>query len=475
MKKCGKVTTLIVFMLSGLYVFAGEATIYTTAKNTDLRITKTGTQGFTDAKQPVETQSCIFVDSHRKFQTVLGIGSALTDAAAETFYKLPENLQNELLTSFFDKEKGIGYTFARTNINTCDFSSDSYTYVQENDSALSSFDIAHDRKFRIPFIKKSIAAAGGKLPLLISPWSPPAWMKDNNSMLHGGSLLPQFRNAWANYFVKFIQAYEAENIPVFALTVQNEPMAKQTWESCIFTAKQEADFVRDYLAPTLIKSGYQDKKIIIWDHNRDLVFQRANDVLNDTLAAKYIWGVGYHWYETWTGCKMMFDNVRDVHESFPEKHLLFTEGCVEKFNFNKLSDWDLGEKYGYSIINDFNNGVEGWLDWNILLDEKGGPNHAGNFCYAPVIADTRSNKLIYTNIYYYIGQFSKFVHPGARRIISSSNRTDLLATAFQNPDNKIVVVVMNKSKKNMNYHLFINSQETVISSLPNSISTILID
>lgn len=475
MKKHGKVTTLIVILLSGLQVFAQQATIYTTAKNTALRITKTGTQGFSTANQPVETQVCIFVDTNKQFQTVLGIGSALTDASAETFYKLPENLQNELLTSFYDKEKGIGFSFARTNMNSCDFSSESYTYVKDNDSLLQSFDISHDLKYRVPFIKKAIAASGGKLPMLISTWSPPAWMKDNNNMLLGGSLLPKYQNTWANYFVKFIHAYEAENIPVFGLTVQNEPMAKQKWESCIFTAKQETDFLKNYLGPTLANHGLQDKKIIIWDHNRDLLYQRAKDLLNDPEAAKYVWGIGYHWYETWTGGSMLFDNVRNVSESFPDKHLLFTEGCIEKFNINRLHDWSLGEKYGNSIINDFNNGVEGWLDWNIILDENGGPNHVGNYCFAPVIADTKGKKLTYTNIYYYLGQFSKFIRPGAKRIISSSNRDNLITAAFQNPDNKIVVIVMNKSEKMMNYQLFINSKETEIKSLPNSISTIIVD
>ena len=162
-----------------------------------------------------------------------------------------------------------------------------------------------------------------------------------------------------------------------------------------------------------------DKKLFIWDHNRDLIYQRASTVLEDPGAAKYIWGVGFHWYETWTGAGMALENTRRVAEAFPGKHLLFTEGCYEKFDFNRLNDWSLGERYGYSMINDFNAGTVGWTDWNILLDEKGGPNHVGNFCFAPVHADTRNGTLIYTNSYYYMGHFSKFIHPGAKRIASA--------------------------------------------------------
>lgn len=468
----------MIFLLtqfSAIQILAQQATVFTTAKNTNLRITETGNLKFRTAHQPLEREVCVFVDSHKKFQKFIGIGSALTDASAETFFKLPEKIQREFLTAFFDKEKGIGYTFARTHINSCDFSSDIYTYVKENDSLLNSFDISHDRQFRIPFIKMAIDAAGGKLPMFVSPWSPPAWMKDNNDMLHGGSLLPKYYDSWANYFVKFIKAYEAENIPIFALTVQNEPMAKQIWESCIYTSVQERDFVKNHLGPILAKSGYQDKKIIIWDHNRDLIFQRAMDVLNDSEASKYVWGIGFHWYETWTKSNMMFDNVYKTHESFSDKHLLFTEGCVESFDMKRINDWSLGERYGYSMINDFNCGVEAWTDWNILLDETGGPNHVGNFCFAPAIGDVKHGKLLFTNSYYYIGQFSKFIRPGAQRINSTSNRDNLMVTAFQNSDNKIVVIVMNKSEKQVNYRLFINSKETATVSLPHSISTIIVD
>jgi glucosylceramidase len=451
-----------------------SVTVYTTAKNTGYRISKTdsGLQ-FSDFGQPFETQVCVFVDPTHSFQTIVGIGGALTDASAETFAKMPVKVQKQLLTAYYDKVNGIGYTLARTNIHSCDFSSASYTYVSDGDKELKTFSIEHDRQFRIPLIKQAIATAGGNLTLFVSPWSPPAWMKDNNSMIQGGKLLPQFKQPWANYFVKFINAYQKEGIPVWGLTLQNEPMAKQTWESCYFSAEDERDFIKTYLGPTLAKGGMADKKLIAWDHNRDLIYQTASTILNDKEAAKYIWGIGFHWYETWTGSAMMFDNVKKVAETFPDKKLMFTEGCADRFDSARINDWGLGEMYGHSMVNDFNDGTVGWTDWNILVDENGGPNHVGNFCFAPVIGDTKKGELVFTNSFYYIGQFSKFIRPGARRIISSSNRDMLETTAFRNVDGKIAVVVMNRSDKSVPYFLWMNNKAAKMLSLPHSIATLL--
>lgn len=212
-------------------------TIYTTADKTDLRLTATETLNFESAVQPTETDVFVQVDPSNTFQSLVGIGGAITDASAETFAKLSKQKQAELLKAYYDPKEGIGYTLARTNINSCDFSSDMYTYVSEKDSNLTSFNLKHDLQFKIPFIKQAIAQAGGRLTLFASPWSPPSWMKDNNDMLHGGKLLPQYKQSWANYYVKFIKAYEKLGMPVWGFTVQNEPMAKQRWESCVYTAE----------------------------------------------------------------------------------------------------------------------------------------------------------------------------------------------------------------------------------------------
>ena len=450
-----------------------KVVVYTTADSSNYRLTATDTLEFTDKPQPLESEVVVFVDPAKTFQTFFGIGAAMTDAAAETFYKLPKASQQELLKAYFDKQNGIGYTVARTNINSCDFSSDMYTYVTDGDKELKSFNIAHDKKFKIPFIKEAMAAAGGKLNLFGSPWSPPAWMKDNNDMLQGGKLKPEFYSSWANYFTKFIKEYEKEGVPVWGVSIQNEPMAKQRWESCIYTAQEETDFLKKNLGPTMEKEGLKDKKIIVWDHNRDIIHQRAQTYFNDPEAAKYIWGLGFHWYEDWSGGTPMFENLRRVHEAYPDKNIFFTEGCAESFDSTRYNAWVLGEEYGMSMINDFNNGMVGFTDWNILLDETGGPNHVQNFCFAPIHGDTRTGKIIYTNAYYYIGHFSKFIQPGAKRIISSASRSQLLTTAFTNPDGKTVVVVMNQGNIKTPYFLWINGKAAELTALPHSIATLV--
>jgi glucosylceramidase len=452
-----------------------QVTVYTTAENSSFRLSKTATLAFSPYGQPFETEPAIFVDPNKSFQTFVGIGGALTDASAETFAKLPKNKQAELLDKLYGKQNGIGYTLARTNINSCDFSSDSYTYVTENDKDLKSFNIAHDLKYKVPFIKQAIAAAGGKLTLFVSPWSPPAWMKDNHSMLQGGKLLPAYYQSWSNYYVKYIYSLQKLNIPVWGLSVQNEPMAKQRWESCLYTAEEERDFIKNFLGPTLTRSGLADKKLIAWDHNRDLLYQRANTILSDPNAAKYVWGIGFHWYEDWTGGGKLFDNVRRVNEAFPKTNLIFTEGCAESYDIKKINDWKWGETYGRSLINDFNNGTVGWTDWNVLLDERGGPNHVGNFCFAPVHADTKTGELTYLNSYYYIGHFSKFIRPGAKRIISSTSRGQLLTTAFKNTDGSIIVVVMNQSNESIPYHMGIGNKAVAYTSQPHSIQTLVVE
>lgn len=481
--------TIKVLMLLGLLTLSGIAIsqkpqsfsvegkqidVYLTAEGSDFRLSPQPKAGFVKAVQPIESEICIFVNPAKTFQSLFGIGGAITDASAEVFAKLSPQKQEELLKAYYDKEKGIGYSLMRTNIHSCDFSSSSYTYISEGDKDLKTFNVGHDKQYRIPFIKKAFKVADGKMTLFASPWSPPAFMKSNNDILHGGKLLSEFFQPWANYFVKFIKAYEAEGIPVWGITVQNEPMAIQKWESCIFTAEEERDFVKNYLGPTLGKNGLAEKKIIVWDHNRDLLNYRANTILSDPEAAKYVWGVGYHWYESWTGSNPMFDNEKNVQSSFPDKNLLFTEGCNGDFTPDKYQYWPNAEAYGYSMINDFNSGTVGWTDWNILLDEKGGPNHVANYCFAPVHADTRTGELIYTPAYYYIGHFSKFIRPQAKRVSTVTSRSIINATSFLNTDGKMVTVVLNKSDKKVSYYLYVGVNQRSEMEIPaHSIQTLV--
>jgi glucosylceramidase len=456
------------------YQVAGKrAVVYTTAESTQFRLTPTDTLAFTASGPTSERNVYIFVDPRKTFQTFLGIGGALTDAAAETFAKLPAARQAELLQAYYSADRGIGYTIARTNINSCDFSSASYTYVDEGDKDLRSFSIAHDQQYKIPLIKKAMAASGNTLKLFASPWSPPAYMKDNHEMLHGGHLLPEFAHSWALYYAKFVQAYRQAGVPVWGITIQNEPMATQTWESCIYQAAEERDFLKNHLGPVMEQQGLRDVNIIVWDHNRDLIMQRALAIFDDPDAAKYAWGIGFHWYEAWSGGTQMYDNVSLVDRLYPDKHILFTEGTPANFDSTGYDRWSLGEAYGQSMVHDFNSGAEGWTDWNILLDERGGPNHVGNYCFAPIHGDTRTGKLIYTNSYYYIGHFAKYIRPDARRILAAPSRSMLLTTAFINADGTVAVVVMNPTAHGGQYEIVVGASSVRVNSLPHSIQTVV--
>ncbi|MDR7208232.1 glycoside hydrolase family 30 protein [Flavobacterium piscis] len=485
MKKTGFIITCLCFCLS---VFPQQKnkkqiqelskknkniTVYTTADNTKLRLTPTDNLSFSALKQPIETEISVFVEPSKKFQIFIGIGGAITDASAEIFAKLSKEKQTEFLNAYYDQQKGIGYSLLRTTIQSSDFSSGSYSYIEEGDKDLKTFSIEHDRQFRIPLIKQAIQTAGGKLTTYAAPWSPNAFMKSNKSVLKGGTLLPEYYQTWASFYAKFIKAYEKEGIPIWGTSIQNEPMAVQTWESCIYTAEAERDFIKNFLGPTLKKEKLGNVKIIAWDHNRDLMNQRANVIYSDPQASKYVWGMGFHWYENWSGGLQMFENVQKVHEAYPNKGLLFTEGCVERFDATKYQFWPNAERYGTSMINDFNNGTAGWTDWNILLDQNGGPNHVGNFCFAPIHADTTTGGLIYTPSYYYIGHFSKFIHLDAVRVSSAVSRSNLLSTSFLNTDGTMATIVMNQTDKEIKYKLIIASEETAVTIPSHAIQTLV--
>ncbi len=449
-----------------------SATIYATEMNSDKRLAQVEKSQFGKEDQSRENEISVYVNPEKSFQTMLGVGGAITDASAEVFAKLPADKQEQIVKAYYSKE-GINYKIIRTNIHSCDFSSGSYTYITEGDSALTSFSIEHDQAFKIPLIKKAMAAAKEDVTFFVSPWSPPAFMKDNNNMLQGGKLLPKFYQSWANYYVKTIKAYEKEGMPVWGLTVQNEPMAVQRWESCIYTAQEERDFLKNYLGPTLKNEGLGDKNIVVWDHNRDLASDRANIIFDDPEAAKYAWGTGIHWYETWSGATAKHENIANIKESYPDKGILFTEGCVESFSQEGYQRWSNGERYGRNMINDFNTGVEGWTDWNILLDETGGPNHVGNLCFAPIHGDTKTGEVIITPSYYYIGHFSKFMQPKAVRVSTTTSRSTVLATTFRNPDGSYATIVMNQTDETIPYKIYVNDSAVKFTLQPHSIQTVV--
>ncbi|MEA5123204.1 glycoside hydrolase family 30 protein [Xanthomonas floridensis] len=452
---------------------AGALRVYTSAQGATQQMRVSTVDAPRAGHALTEKENSIFVNPQRRFQEVLGIGGAITDASAETFARLPKPAQRALLTAYYDPQKGIGYTLVRTTIHSSDFSSGSYTYIKDGDAALKSFSVRHDQRYRIPMLRQAIAAAGGKLTTFASPWSAPAFMKDSNNMLKGGKLLPAYAQAWATYYTRFIAAYEKAGIPIWGISLQNEPMAVQTWESMVFSAEEERDFLKNHLGPTMEHAGYGDRKIIVWDHNRDMMLHRAHVIFDDPEAAKYAWGMGFHWYETWAGFAPMVENVAAVAQAYPDKPLLLTEAAVEKFDPAKLQYWPNGERYGTAIINDLNHGAVGWTDWNILLDQTGGPNHVGNYCFAPVHADTRTGEVIYTPSYWYIGHFSKFIRPGARRVSAASSRSNLATTSFLNTDGSLSTVVMNTSDVGIRYNLYVGDASSELEIPAHAIQTVV--
>jgi glucosylceramidase len=237
----------------------------------------------------------VVVDTRRTFQQIEGFGGAFTESSAVNWLGLDDAHRAEVLEAYFHPERGHGYSLCRVHIGSCDFALGNYAHVEvPGDLALASFSIGRDRRALLPFIRAAQRVAGAPLKLLVSPWSPPGWMKTSGRMNEGGRLHPQCRRAWARCYVRFIESYAAEGVPIWGVSVQNEPMATQRWDSCLYTAEEERDFVRDHLGPELEAAGLGHVKIVIWDHNRDLMVERANAVYSDPAAARYVWGTGFH-------------------------------------------------------------------------------------------------------------------------------------------------------------------------------------
>ncbi|MEX2443614.1 MAG: glycoside hydrolase family 30 protein [Alkalispirochaeta sp.] len=417
--------------------------VFRTSRDENERLTPVSFHARRSERIQTDPDVEIRLDPSVRYQQVRGFGGAITEAAAYTLSRLPEAARNEVIGACFDAEVGNRYTMSRLHINSCDFSLENYDYVADGDRSLESFDISREERWVLPVVRQARETAGGQLFLLAAPWSPPGWMKTNGEMNHGGSLLPEFRPTWAAYLVKYLQAMRAHGVTVSALSAQNEPAATQTWDSCVYSAPEEREFVKKHLGPTLHENDLGDVKLLIWDHNRDIMVERVRGVLSDPEAAQYVWGVGHHWYQG-----EEFENLSLVHDAFPDTHLIFTEGCQE--GGVHLGSWFTGERYGRNIIGDMRNWVEGWTDWNIVLDETGGPNHVGNYCDAPIIADTKSGELHYNSSYWYIGHFSRFVSPGSTRIDSRSAGSyveGVSHVAFETPEGSIVTVVMNESDR----------------------------
>ncbi len=376
-------------------------------------------------------------------QTMEGFGGAFTESSAVNYHRLGKEQKKELIEAYFG-DKGLRYHLGRVSINSCDFALGNYTYVEEDDATLHSFSIAHDRQQIIPMIQAAMERTGGKMHFLASPWSPPAYMKTNGEMNHGGKLKEEVRELWAQYFVKFIREYREAGVPITAVTVQNEPAAVQTWNSCTYSAEEEGLFVAKHLGPALERAGMKDVDIYVWDHNKELLYQRFRDAVSVPGADRYIAGAAMHWY---TGDH--FDAIEILRKQYPGIKLMFSEGCVEYSRFADNGEVRKAEMYAHDMIGNFRAGVSTFLDWNLLLDEQGGPNHVGNFCAAPVMLEPEEQDgYVKKLMYYYIGQFSRYIPAESVRIATTQYTDGLEVCAFLTPSAERVLVVLNKSEEN---------------------------
>ncbi len=406
----------------------------------------------------------VTIDTSKTYQTWMGFGGALTEAAAYTLDQIAEDKKEAILNAYYDSKDGLGYTMGRLHIASCDFSLEHYDYIEDNDTTLNSFSLEHEEKWVLPALRKAQTIAGQPLRLVASPWSPSAWMKTNGERNNGGKLKKEYYTLWAQYIARYLKEMQAKGFTVEAITVQNEPAATQVWDSCEFTAEEEKQMVKE-LAKAF-KAENIDVNIIIWDHNRDLIFERADTVLKDDEANELVWGVGNHWYMSED-----FEELSKVHDKYPDKHLIFTEGCIE--GGVQLGAWNTGERYARNIIGDMNNWLEGFLDWNIVLDEKGGPNHVGNYCDAPVSINTQTEEVHYNSSYYFIGHLSRFIRPGAKRVESVVDSAELSVVSFENSDGTISTVLLNETDEARDISVRVNTKAVTVHLPGHSITTLV--
>lgn len=405
-----------------------------------------------------------------QYQTIQGFGGAFTDASGYVFAKMPEELQRKLAHDYFSPE-GNAYTLGRTSVDSCDFSAG--IYCSDNtpdDFELKDFDPARSEKYVLPLVKMAQEEAGRPIGMMLTPWSPPEWMKTNHSRLHGGELKPEYYSLWAEYICRFIEAYQQAGVDVKMLSSQNEPKAVQTWDSCLMNAAQEREFIQHHLYPALKRHHLEDVCLLIWDHNKERVFDRVSETLNNPEVAEMVGGAAVHWYSG-----DHFEALQMTHERFPKLQLVFSEGCVEFSRFGGTHQVRDAEMYAHDVIGSMNHGLNAFIDWNLLLDGKGGPNHVGNFCSAPAMYDEETGELRYNLSFDYLGHFSHYIRPGAVRIGMSRFGEALEALAVRNPDGTIVVVVLNRRDEDAKFFLRKNGRVVETMQEAHSISTYVMD
>ncbi|XP_071845154.1 lysosomal acid glucosylceramidase-like [Apostichopus japonicus] len=405
------------------------------------------------------------VNKRTKYQEILGFGGSFSDSAGINIMGLSETTRENLMKSYFSAE-GIEYNMARVPMASTDFSTHEYSYDDvDGDFDLENFALTQeDLSYKIPLIKEAMSLSPAPIKLFASPWSAPGWMKTNGRMKGGGRLFGdpggQHYKTWANYFARFLEEYEKQGVTFWSLTLQNEPSAglvpMYDFQCMYLGPNISKEFIKQDLGPTLVARGYGDLKYMILDDQRWLLPQWARSVLSDPEVTPYVNGIALHWY---------YDRIistrrlRETHDEFPDYFMLNSEACAGVFFFEGddviLGSWERGELYSQDILEDLNNWVGAWVDWNLALDLQGGPNWVGNFVDSPIIVDSVNDVFYKQPMFYHLGHFSKFVPPGSVRVEMTAGRpTRLQYIAFQRPDGKMVAIFLNKTERTIQMQIF---------------------
>ncbi len=381
-----------------------------------------------------------------EFQEIIGFGGAFTEASGYCLKQVGENIADNIMADYFS-ENGLNYSFCRTPIGSSDFSVSPYSYMKTND--MDTFSIERDELYLMPMIKFALQK-NPKLKLLASPWSPPAFMKSNKMLMLGGRLLEKYSAMYAKYLARYLLEYQKKGIEIDYMTLQNEPNATQVWESCLYSAEEEARFAKNEVYPELMKNGIQTK-ILAWDHNKERLYTRGKEIFS--IANDCVCGMAMHWYSG-----DYFEEIALMRRQFPNKLMIHTEGCTGYSHFRKEDEINNAEIYGHDMLGDLDAGVNAFIDWNMVLDYKGGPNHKHNYCNAPIMLEKDNKGYVKNLTYYYMGHFSKYIKPGAKKIGYSRFTMDIEMTAFKNLDDSIVVVLLNRKDINQEFNLQLNGE-----------------
>lgn len=404
-----------------------------------------------------------------EFQVFEGFGGAFTDSAGYVYAKMKEEQKREMISSYFNSNH-MNYRLGRMHIDSCDFSVEQYEAMSdESDRELSSFSLERTKKYIFPLIEDAQKELGKPVELMVTPWSPPAFMKTNGERSHGGKLKKGYEAFWADYICKYIIELRKEGLKICRMSIQNEPAATQTWDSCIFSAEDERDFLRDYLYPAMQRHELTDIEIFIWDHNKERLYERACTIITEETN-HMIAGLAFHWYSG-----DHFEALELVKKRFPDKKLILSEACIEYSIYDSTDYLANAQKYAHDIIGNLNHGMNAFYDWNLLLDKEGGPNHVRNLCDAPYMYDIQKQELIERNTLAYIWHFSHYIQPGAVRVGFSRYTTKLDMTAFRNPDGSLIAVLMNTEGEDKKIYIRLNQMVAECSLPAQSINTVIIE